>query len=64
MSHSQQQQTLQTTAPQLARDYLTHQEMEGFKKTKRKRKIKRKLRGKFTVDELMPDKKTQDHGTR
>lgn len=63
-SMQRQAQTLQTTAPQLARDYLTHQEMEGFKKTKRKRKIKRKLRGKFTVDELMPDKKTQDHGTR
>ena len=54
-------------APQLASEYYTHQEMESFKKPRRKRKIKRKLRGKFTVDELMPDKKSKggtDHGTR
>ncbi len=59
--------TLQSRAPTIASEYYTHQEMESFKKPKRRRKIKRKLRGKFTVDELMPDKKSksaQDHGSR
>ncbi|XP_072031054.1 U4/U6.U5 tri-snRNP-associated protein 1-like [Amphiura filiformis] len=59
--------TLQSRAPTIASEYYSYQEMESFKKPKRRKKIKRKLRGKFTVDELMPDKKSssaQDHGSR
>ncbi|XP_038072240.1 U4/U6.U5 tri-snRNP-associated protein 1-like isoform X2 [Patiria miniata] len=57
--------SLDFKAPTLASEYYTPAEMEAFKKPKKK-KFKRKIKKKFTVDDLTPDDAdaSDDHGSR
>ncbi|XP_033632494.1 U4/U6.U5 tri-snRNP-associated protein 1-like [Asterias rubens] len=55
--------TLEFKAPTIASEYYTSAEMEAFKKPRKK---KRKIKRKFTVDDLTPDDNDafDDHGSR